>query len=113
MEAKLKLPTTVVLLVAMTLGAAAGFGMGPLQTQPSALCNMSQDGLMACKPWVTTGSAALPIDPSAPCCAALAGADLTCLCSYRNSMVLPALGIDPKLAMLLPKKCNILPPPQC
>lgn len=74
------------------------------------LCNMSQDGLTACKPSVTQPN---PTDPTSDCCKALSGADLTCLCSYKNSALLPALGIDPGLAMGLPVKCNLTPPSEC
>ncbi|KAL1816907.1 hypothetical protein DCAR_0521316 [Daucus carota subsp. sativus] len=74
------------------------------------LCNMSEDGLMACKPAVTAPE---PADPTAECCQALSGADLSCLCSYRNSFVLPSLGIDPDLALALPSKCNLTPPANC
>lgn len=74
------------------------------------LCNMSQDGLTACKPAVTQPN---PPDPTSDCCKALSGADLTCLCSYKNSPILPSLGIDPGLAMGLPIKCNLKPPSGC
>lgn len=74
------------------------------------LCNMTDDGLEACKPSVTPPN---PVDPTAECCKALSGADLKCLCSYKNSMVLPSLGIDPNLAMGLPAKCNLTPPADC
>ncbi|CAK9140865.1 unnamed protein product [Ilex paraguariensis] len=75
-----------------------------------SLCNITEEGLMACKPSVT---GATPADPTSECCEALAGADLTCLCSYKNSLTLPALGIDPDLAMALPAKCNLTPPSNC
>ncbi|XP_058206036.1 putative lipid-transfer protein DIR1 [Rhododendron vialii] len=74
------------------------------------LCNMNEDGLTACKPSVTTPN---PVDPTPPCCEALSAANLTCLCGYRHSFVLPSLGIDPDLAMALPAKCNLTPPPNC
>lgn len=74
------------------------------------LCNMNDDGLMECKPSVTKPS---PTDPTEKCCEALAGADLTCLCSYRHSFLLPSLGIDPDLAMALPAKCSLNPPDNC
>lgn len=74
------------------------------------LCKMSEDGLMACRPAVTAPE---PADPTAECCEALSGADLSCLCSYRNSFVLPSLGIDPDLAMALPSKCNLTTPANC
>ncbi|CAM8935139.1 unnamed protein product [Rhodiola kirilowii] len=76
-----------------------------------SLCNMNEEGLNACKPSVTKDPA--PVDPSEECCEALKGADLTCLCSYRNSMILPSLGIDPELAMGLPSKCNLAAPEGC
>ncbi|KAI8548794.1 hypothetical protein RHMOL_Rhmol07G0301700 [Rhododendron molle] len=44
------------------------------------LCNMKEDGLNACKPTVTQPN---PVDPTPPCCEALSGADLTCLCGYK------------------------------
>ncbi|GLU08043.1 hypothetical protein SLE2022_249720 [Rubroshorea leprosula] len=75
-----------------------------------SLCGMDEDGLLACKPSVTKPD---PVDPSPECCQALKGADLTCFCSYKNSMTLPALGIDPDLAMALPAKCNLTTPPGC
>ncbi|KAL6978890.1 hypothetical protein U1Q18_020557 [Sarracenia purpurea var. burkii] len=74
------------------------------------LCDMNEDGLAACKPAVTTSN---PVDPSPPCCEALSTANLTCLCSYRNSFMLPSLGIDPDLAMALPAKCKLTPPTNC
>lgn len=74
------------------------------------LCKMDDNGFAACKPSVTQPN---PVDPTPECCKAVSGADLPCLCSYKNSMVLPALGIDPNLAMGLPAKCNITPPANC
>ncbi|KAF3435892.1 hypothetical protein FNV43_RR22984 [Rhamnella rubrinervis] len=74
------------------------------------LCKMNEEGLNACKPSVTEPN---PVDPTSDCCEALSGADLTCLCSYKNSVVLPALGIDPDLAMALPAKCNLTAPSGC
>ncbi|XP_024982111.1 putative lipid-transfer protein DIR1 [Cynara cardunculus var. scolymus] len=73
------------------------------------ICDMTEDGLMACKPSVTTPD---PADPSPECCKAIAGADLKCLCSYKESRFLPSFGIDPTLAIALPAKCN-LPSPPC
>ncbi|GER40647.1 lipid-transfer protein [Striga asiatica] len=90
----------VAALTAAFLGEAAGF----------SVCNMTEEGLEACKPSVTQPS---PVPPSTECCDAVRGADLKCLCSYRNSVMLPALGIDPDLALALPAKCNLPPPPDC
>nr|XP_043637353.1 putative lipid-transfer protein DIR1 [Erigeron canadensis] len=73
------------------------------------ICNMTEDGLVSCKPSVTNPN---PAKPTPECCKAVSGADLKCLCSYKNSVMLPSLGIDPGLAIALPEKCN-LPPPPC
>ncbi|KAF9606067.1 hypothetical protein IFM89_023090 [Coptis chinensis] len=74
------------------------------------LCNLNQDDLITCKPAVTKPN---PVDPTSDCCTALTKANLTCLCSYKNSMVLPLYGIDPDLAMKLPEKCSLTPPTTC
>lgn len=89
-----------VMVVFVVEGSSEGF----------KLCNMSEDDLITCKPAVSKPA---PVDPSPECCKALLGADLTCLCSYKNSPTLTLLGIDPDLAMALPAKCNLTPPPQC
>ncbi|XP_024022131.1 putative lipid-transfer protein DIR1 [Morus notabilis] len=68
------------------------------------ICKVPINGLMSCKPAVTAPN---PKPPSTTCCAALTNADLNCLCSYKNSQLLPSLGIDPNLAMLLPQKCRL------
>ncbi|MED6161518.1 hypothetical protein PIB30_061511 [Stylosanthes scabra] len=75
-----------------------------------SVCNMSEDGLMACKPSVTQPN---PTDPTTECCNAVSAADLQCLCSYKNSVQLPFLGIDPDLAIALPAKCNLKTPVGC
>ncbi|KAL3850464.1 hypothetical protein ACJIZ3_012346 [Penstemon smallii] len=74
------------------------------------LCNVTEDGLTACKPSVTPPN---PAPPSPECCDAAMGADWKCLCSYRNSFMLPSLGIDPDLALALPNKCNQPSPGEC
>ncbi|XVF72332.1 hypothetical protein PTKIN_Ptkin12aG0112700 [Pterospermum kingtungense] len=79
-------------------------------TRAITLCDMNDKGLQACKPSVTQPN---PVDPSTQCCEALEAANLTCLCSYKNSFLLPSLGIDPQLAMALPPKCNLQMPPTC
>ncbi|RVW32348.1 putative lipid-transfer protein DIR1 [Vitis vinifera] len=70
-----------------------------------SICRMTQDGLTACKPSVSGQS---PLPPSPACCAAISKADLPCLCSFKNSALLPYLGIDPNMATQLPAKCNII-----
>ncbi|ERN06753.1 hypothetical protein AMTR_s00005p00101720 [Amborella trichopoda] len=73
---------------------------------------MNQDGFKACQSSVS-GSAPAPTNPSKACCKAIGSADLGCLCSYRHSLLLHSLGINPDLALQLPAKCNLRTPPQC
>ncbi|KAF7837090.1 putative lipid-transfer protein DIR1 [Senna tora] len=84
------------------------FGGSTINAQ--TICNVSISGLMACKPSVTLPN---PILPSGDCCSALSHADLRCLCFYKNSKLLPSLGIDPNLAMQLPVKCKLPHLPKC
>ncbi|GLT64809.1 hypothetical protein SLA2020_372790 [Shorea laevis] len=74
------------------------------------VCNMNEDGQDACKPSVKKSN---PVDPSPACCDALKGADLNCLCSYKDSFLLPTFGIDPKQAIAAPPKCGLTNPPNC
>ncbi|KAK6279446.1 hypothetical protein POUND7_019713 [Theobroma cacao] len=74
------------------------------------ICNMPASGLMACKPAVTPPN---PPPPTSTCCSALSQADMRCLCSYKNSQLLPSLGIDPNLAMKLPSMCKLPHPANC
>ncbi|GMP71302.1 hypothetical protein CsSME_00029770 [Camellia sinensis var. sinensis] len=96
MEAYQKVAIVVLLLVAIT--------------NAQTICNVSMDGLTACKPSVTPPN---PTPPSATCCSALSHANMQCLCSYKNSKLLPSLGIDPNLALQLPAKCKLPNPPNC
>lgn len=81
-----------------------------LVTCMQTICNMSYEGLMACKPAATPPN---PPPPTTTCCSALSHADMVCLCSYRNSKVLPSLGVDPNLAMQLLDKCDLPHPARC
>nr|XP_025886016.1 putative lipid-transfer protein DIR1 [Solanum lycopersicum]AQU12697.1 putative lipid-transfer protein DIR1 [Solanum lycopersicum] len=74
------------------------------------ICNVSGEGLMSCRPSITPP---YPTAPTAQCCNALSRADMACLCSYKNSQLLPSLGIDPNLAIQLPQKCRLPNPPRC
>ncbi|KAG6593049.1 putative lipid-transfer protein DIR1, partial [Cucurbita argyrosperma subsp. sororia] len=75
------------------------------------VCGVSQDGLTACKPWVTKPC---PTElPPAACCDGLSKADFGCFCNYKHSLVLPSLGIDPDLALALPAKCSLPNSPSC
>ncbi|KAL4593943.1 hypothetical protein ACB092_M005200 [Castanea dentata] len=101
MEAfKIKLFVVVaVLLVAISSN-------GVLQiSNAQTICNVSVSGLMACKSAVTPPN---PTTPSTDCCTALSHADLRCLCSYRNSNLLPSLGIDPNLPCSSLESANFL-----
>ncbi|KAI3450121.1 hypothetical protein Pfo_006786 [Paulownia fortunei] len=95
--------TKVVALVAVIVVVLDG-------AKAMSLCNVTEDGFTACKPSVTPPN---PVPPSPECCDAVSGADLKCLCSYRNSFLLPSLGIDPDLALALPAKCNLPSPSEC
>lgn len=97
-------------LVIVALMAGMVVSLNTEGSRALELCKMSEQGLNACKPAVTQPN---PVNPTSECCQALSGADLTCLCSYKNSMVLPALGIDPNLALALPAKCNLAAPSEC
>ncbi|KAL1531022.1 hypothetical protein AAHA92_19521 [Salvia divinorum] len=74
------------------------------------ICNITMKGFSECKPAATPP---IPPPPSAACCSVLSKADLKCLCSHKNSTILPSLGVDPELAVHLPEKCNIPNPPKC
>nr|DAD43504.1 TPA_asm: hypothetical protein HUJ06_001734 [Nelumbo nucifera] len=100
------LPRIVVVFLVMTVI----FGMQEVMSKEVSLCNMSENDLLACKPAVSKQN---PADPSPACCKALSSADLSCLCSYKNSILLPSLGINPDFAMQLPTKCNLNPPAKC
>ncbi|CAK7348936.1 unnamed protein product [Dovyalis caffra] len=93
-------------IVALLLAVAIASNIGNAQT----ICKMPVAGLMACKPSVTPPK---PAAPTAACCSALSHADISCLCSYKNSNLLPSLGIDPNLAMQLPGKCKLPHPANC
>ncbi|GMI92966.1 DIR1-like [Hibiscus trionum] len=79
-------------------------------TDAQTICNMPTSDLMACKPAVTPPN---PPPPTSTCCSALSHADMRCLCSYKNSNLLPTLGIDPNLAMKLPSLCKLPHPAKC
>ena len=97
--------------LALVLLIAASTNYGGLRfSNAQTICNVSVAGLMACKSAVTPPH---PAPPSGDCCSALSHADMRCLCSYRNSQLLPSLGIDPNLAMQLPAKCKLPHPAHC
>lgn len=75
-----------------------------LTVDAQSICNVPLESLATCKPAVTQPH---PTAPSKECCTAISHADMKCLCSYKNSTMLPSLGIDPDLAVHLPAKCQI------
>ncbi|XP_022156089.1 putative lipid-transfer protein DIR1 [Momordica charantia] len=75
------------------------------------VCGVDEDGLTACKPWVTKPCPTDP--PPVACCNGLSKADFGCFCNYKNSLVLPSLGIEPNLALALPAKCGLPSAPPC
>lgn len=97
-------------IVALALVAIVLSSASIKVSRAQGICNMTGEGLMSCKPSVTTPN---PPAPTAKCCSALSQADMGCLCTYKNSQWLPSLGIDPKLAMQLPKKCKLPNSPHC
>ncbi|XP_068666712.1 putative lipid-transfer protein DIR1 [Aristolochia californica] len=102
MEKMMKVAAVVMLLVVVIGGEV-------VRSNADGFCDITQEGLYACKPSV---SGPKPVTPSEACCKALKGANMPCLCSYKNKNILQIFGIDPKLAMDLPAKCH-LPPPPC
>ncbi|KAJ4757602.1 Bifunctional inhibitor/lipid-transfer protein/seed storage 2S albumin superfamily protein [Rhynchospora pubera] len=69
------------------------------------ICNVSNDGLMECKPCIQNDN---PTDgPTTACCAALQNADFKCLCKYKDSYMLKTMDINSTRAMELPQLCNI------
>lgn len=87
----------LLLLIAMVGGASA-----------ATLCNVDTSDLANCQPAATGTS---PPPPTKACCRVLQSVNLKCLCSYKSA--LPAFGVDPALAMALPRKCGRSPPPNC
>ncbi|OWM87971.1 putative lipid-transfer protein DIR1 [Punica granatum] len=72
------------------------------------ICNVPLSGLQACLPAAKPPS---PPPPTSECCASMKDADFCCLYSYRDSPLLPSLGVDPKLAIQIPDKCHLAHPP--
>ncbi|GMH20836.1 hypothetical protein Nepgr_022678 [Nepenthes gracilis] len=89
----------VALLVVAVVAAVAANGEG--------LCGVEVSELLTCRAAVTQPK---PSPPSAECCKAISHADLPCLCRYKP--LLARFGVDPSLALALPVKCG-LPPPPC
>ncbi|KAE8646276.1 hypothetical protein Csa_016013 [Cucumis sativus] len=95
----------VTVMVVLILVGLAGISIA------MEVCGVDEDGLTACKPWVTKPCPAEM--PPAACCNKLSNADFDCFCKYKNSMLLSSFGIDSDLALALPVKCNIPNTPTC
>ncbi|MQL94669.1 hypothetical protein Taro_027329 [Colocasia esculenta] len=110
--AKQLLASTTLLVLLVAVLAAGHLPAATPAESSTIFCNMTQEGLNACKPAVTKSN---PADPSLACCAALSSADLGCLCNFKNTnpKTMRLMGVDPDLAMKLPAKCNIPPPANC
>lgn len=72
--------------------------------EAGAICNMSNADMTTCKPAVRKSN---PTRPSPACCAALAKADMGCLCSYKGSMMVSYMDIDVDRAMKVPAMCGL------
>ncbi|MED6138424.1 hypothetical protein PIB30_074099 [Stylosanthes scabra] len=94
MDSKKWVMIMVMVAMAYELKGSNGFTM----------CNMKEEGLKACYPSVRTNE---PVNPTSECCKSVQTADLVCLCTYKNSIQLPLLGINPVLALTLPYRCNL------
>lgn len=105
-----KISSTSVVLMVAVCSVVLFCGNLVVLVEGGGLCNIDEEGLMACKPAIT---APQPSAPTKYCCDLLRKANLECLCSYKDSSMLPYLGIDPNLAMELPSKCGIAPPSMC
>ncbi|KAI3987404.1 hypothetical protein MKX01_042408 [Papaver californicum] len=101
----------VTMKLAMVMIIVVVLGNQVVSSKGMSLCNLTQDDLITCKPAVTKVDP--PIDPTPECCTALKKADFDCLCSYKNSMMLPSFGIDPDRALQLPDKCKIPTTTKC
>ncbi|CAJ2679211.1 unnamed protein product [Trifolium pratense] len=72
------------------------------------ICNMTREERKACEPYVSSDNVTFHNHkPSRACCSATANADISCICSYKDSKLLYFYGIDPKQALELPRKCKL------
>lgn len=97
------------MLVVLVMAVVMGNEMGVFGSSSGPLCNMTIADFMECKPAVSGDK---PLPPTPACCKALKGANIPCLCGFKNTNYPAMFGIDPNLALLLPYKCS-LPPATC
>jgi hypothetical protein len=90
----------------------AAVAVAALLVAAEAVCNMSNEQFMSCQP-AAAKTTDPPTKPSDACCAALGGADLGCLCTYKNSPWMTVYNIDPQRAIELPAKCGLATPANC
>ncbi|KAL7100173.1 hypothetical protein ACP275_09G131100 [Erythranthe tilingii] len=99
-----KITILAIFFFVVVLGVATTTANGQM------VCKMTLGDFLACKSAATPPN---PPPPSTACCSGISHADLSCLCSFKNNTLLPSFGIDPNLALQLPKKCKIPLPSQC
>ncbi|KAK9141088.1 hypothetical protein Scep_010769 [Stephania cephalantha] len=85
-------------------------GAKATKVDDAKICNMTVAELMECKPAAVAPN---PPPPTQACCSGLSHGDMGCLCSYKNSPLLPSFGINPTLALQIPAKCGLSNKPPC
>lgn len=84
------LPTaTLIIVVVLSLLSVVEFAMAK-----DNLWKMIEKGMVMCLPSVTRASQTPPSDK---CCAMYSRADLSCLCKYKDSLVLSQVDVKPEL----------------
>ncbi|GKV38713.1 hypothetical protein SLEP1_g46595 [Rubroshorea leprosula] len=78
------------------------------EAEAVVMCNIEMSNMELCRAAVTGRS---PPSPTRKCCSLLRQANFPCLCNLKS--VLPSLGINPRHALALPRKCNLVTPPEC
>lgn len=78
------------------------------ETMAGSICNIDSNKLKFCLPAVSGNS---PRPPTRQCCGVVRRANLSCLCRYKDA--LPSIGINPRYAFALPKKCGVPTPRAC
>lgn len=105
-----KMMVMMLVVVVVVLASTVAIFAIDTNAQVTDICGVPYDDLVKCRPSVTPPD---PTPPTSECCATLKMADLSCLCSYKNSPLLPILNIDPNLAVALPAQCGLQLPPDC
>ncbi|CAN6479205.1 unnamed protein product [Victoria cruziana] len=96
----------------VSVAVAAVLAVLVASTAAFSICGIDAGEFYGCLPAIR-GPSRSPSPPSSACCDAIEKADLNCLCGYKDSPLLSSFGINPRLAMALPRRCNLLSPPTC